>query len=256
VVGWIRASARRCRQSHFDRRGPTAITSTANACPGAEVSRFNPRRTAIEWVETGPFLRQSGKQPFEANLVHLPGEWWPAGRGNGEVGWARSKRPVRLRRPRGHEGDPARQRAADRASLGADGVVRLSPATTLRLQRTTVRESASLLGWCRWTAIVCRDEPARDLFERQRELPSGPRSQAKLDSANCSRCPNARQLVVHGVSTRAFESPYPSHPGIPIQNTEEKNPAVLLRTDHLSQGLPPLWASLGNEAREPDDSSF
>ena len=202
--------------------------------------RFNPAANRYDWVEMGPLLGEPGKRFFEASLVHLPDGWVVAGRGNGETGWARAKDPFTSWSPMAFIKEPPINSPLT-AFLCADGVVRLFSGDRVA---SPVRNGRDPL-YC-WDVQAAGDFSTtnrREIFSTASgKLPIRPASQAKLDFCELFPLSGRTQLVVHGVSTRSFNHPYPGYPGIPIQNTQEKKAAGLYyaRITYRREP-PPVW---------------
>jgi hypothetical protein len=202
--------------------------------------RFHPLTGRYEWVELGPFLGGNGRKLFEASLVHLPGGWMVAGRGDGEVGWARSSDPFSSWSPLVFTKDPPINSPLT-VFRCADGVVRLFSGDRAASPTRNGRDPL----YC-WDVQVDREFAAtnrREIFSTASgKLPIRPASQAKLDFCELFPLSGRTQLVVHGVSTRGFNHPYPNRPTIPIQNTEEKNACGLYyaRITYRKE-VPPVW---------------
>ena len=199
--------------------------------------RFNPQTQHYEWIEMGPLLGAKGKRFFEASLVHLPDGWVLAARGEGESGWSRSRNPWESWPPVTFINDP-RVNSPMTVFRCADGVMRLFTGDPAVSPTHNGRDP-----------LYCWDVRADDGFKtgNRREilstatgkLPIRPASAAKLDFAELFPLHGRTQIVVHGVSTRAFNHPYPNRPGVPIQNAEEKKACGLYYARITYRKAPP-----------------
>ena len=202
--------------------------------------QFNVETKRYEWIEMGPLLGTPRKRFFEASLVHLPEGWIVAGRGEGDVGWSRADDPWASWAPLVFTKDP-RVNAPLTVFRCADGIVRLftgDPAVS------PTRNGRDPL-YC-WDVQPNRGFAAtnrREIFSSTTgKLPIRAAAAPKLDFCELFPLHGRSQLIVHGVSTRAFNHAYPGRPGIPIQNAAEKNACGLSYARLTYRQAPPaLW---------------
>ncbi len=202
--------------------------------------RFNAQTHRYEWVEMGPLIGTAGKKFMEASLVHLPAGWVVAGRGNGEVGWARSEDPWASWPALTFTQDP-RVNSPMTVFRCADGVVRLftgDPAVS-----PTHNGRDPLYCWDVRVEDGFATTNRREIFSSvSGKLPIRAAAAPKLDFGELFPLHGQSQLITHGVSTRAFNHPYPAHPGIPLQNAEEKKACGLYYARLTYRHAPdPMW---------------
>jgi hypothetical protein len=206
--------------------------------------RFNPESHRYEWIETGPMVGGDPKRTLiEASLVRLPDEWIVAGRGIGEIGWARSKDPFAALSPLIFTQDPPGH-VPMTVYRCPDGVMRLF-CNDIRTNPTRhIRDPL----FC-WDVAVSRGfatSNRREIFSVARgNLPIRAESHAKIDFPHLFPLQGRTQLVVHGVSMRAMNFPTEGNPGIPLQNAAEKDAAGLYYSRITYRQAPPASWQFG-----------
>jgi len=202
--------------------------------------RYNAKTHRYEWDEIGPLIDGAGRKFFEASLVHLNDEWLVAGRGNKEVGWARTRDPFASWSPLTFVKEPPINSPLT-VFRCADGVVRLFSGDGVASPLRNARDP--FYCWDIQTQGEISASNRREIFSTvSGKLPIRPASQAKLDFCEVFPLHGRTQLVVHGVSTRAMNHPYEGYPSIPIMNDEEKNACGLYYARITYRKAPPsLW---------------
>ncbi len=202
--------------------------------------RFDPRSRLYEWVELGPFLSEAKTSFSEASLLHTSKEWILATRTNRGIGWTKSADPF----VRWEKTTFAREPVVS-APLTAfqcpDGLVRLFTGDRAASPQRYDRDPL----YC-WDVHPERDFAVTNrqtLFDSQQaKLGMRPAVRAKIDFCELFPHHGKTQLIVHGVSTRAYDFPYEGVGGIPILNAEEKAASGLYfsRITYRKE-QPPAW---------------
>jgi hypothetical protein len=211
-----------------------------NAFDGGRVAplryAYSSDRGLYEWVQTGPLLSGPGVGIFEAGLAP-----WGAGfvmsarlqAGSG-VAWARMEDPF------GRAPEVTAARAPDTNSpltlfRCADGVLRLLTGEKGRRDPLYVWDVDPAEGF----AVSNR----RVVFDSVKAgLPIRPAAQPKVDMGKVLPAQGRTQLVVHRVSVRSFNRPYPNRPSIPVINKKEKEACGIYATRiTFRDALPPPW---------------
>ncbi len=215
--------------NHFDRGRIAALKH-----------QFNPASGRYEWTALGPFLGEARKPLSEASLVRLADGWLVAARGSGQITWARATDPFTAWSDLTLTKEPAVSAPLTAFRCG-DGIVRLFTGDKVASPQRYDRDP-----------LYCWDvQPDRDFaVSQRREIYSSTASRPpfrltarpKIDFCELFPHHGRTQLIVHGVSTRAFNHPYDGQPGIPILNAAEKSTSGLYvaRLTYRT-APPPLW---------------
>lgn len=220
--------------NHFD-RGRLAVLKY----------RFNPQTRLYEWVETGTLLADTKRQLSEASLLRLADGWLVAARSNaGLVAWARTSDPFASWSPLVLAPAPAVS-APLTSFTCADGVVRLFTGDRNISPQKYDRDPL----YC-WDVQVDRDfalSHRQTLFDsEQARLPMRRVVRPKIDFCELFPLHGRTQLIVHGVSTRAYNHKYEGT-SIPPVNAEEKRASGIYHARiTYRQEPPPRWQFQGN----------
>ena len=191
-----------------------------NAFDGGRIAalcyRYDPSSRRYEWVRTGPFLGGPGRGIFEASLVPNGGSWMVGARilGRAGVAWTRtddpfSTMPAVVIRP-----EP-RSTAPRTVFACPDGAVRMLTGDQGR------RDPLYMWKVDPDREFACTDR--RVVFDsREAGLKIRPQSHPKVDMAKLLPPQGREQILVHRVSVRCFNHPYPRRPDIPVINGAEK----------------------------------
>ena len=195
--------------NHFD-RGRLAVLKY----------RFDKSTGRYDWVATGPWLTAPRVALSEASLVRLPEGWLVAARVNGLVAWARSADPLAGWEPVTFSREPTVS-APLTVFRCADGVVRLFTGDRVASPQRYDRDP--LYCWDVRTTGEVATSNRRVIFDSEvAKLPMRRAVRPKIDFCELFPLHGRTQLVVHGVSTRAYNHAYEGQAGIPPLNAEEK----------------------------------
>ena len=216
--------------NHFDRGRIAALKF-----------RLDPASRLYEWVEMGPFLVEPKVSFSEASLLRTSKEWIMAARSNrGMIAWTRSADPFT-----GWEKAVFAKEPGVSAPLTAfqcpDGVLRLFTGDRAASPQRYDRDP--LYCWDVQTANGFAVVNRRTLFDsREAKLAMRPAVRPKIDFCQLFPHHGRTQLVVHGVSTRAYDFPYAGVAGIPALNAEEKAASGLYYSRIIYRKEPrPAW---------------
>jgi hypothetical protein len=239
-VGWMNQSF--CPPVPFNREASEWVD--CNHFDGGRLAvlkyRFNPQTRLYEWVETGPLLGDANKPLMEASLVRLPGAWLVAARTSvGKVAWVRTANPF-ASWPEPLLGKEPAAAAPLTAFACPDGTVRLFTGDRAVSPQKYDRDPL----YC-WDVQVDKEVSVslrQTLFDsEQTKLPIRRAVRAKIDFCELFPYHERTQLIVHGVSTRAYNHPY-AGTNIPPVNAEEKAVSGIYCAKILYRNeLPSLW---------------
>ncbi len=206
--------------------------------------RFDPPSGRYEWVATGPWLTAPRVALTEASLVRLADGWLVAARANGLVAWARSADPFAGWEPVAFSREPSVS-APLTAFRCADGVVRLFTGDRAVSPQNYDRDPL----YC-WDVNATGEVSVanrRIIFDSEAvKLPMRRAVRPKIDFCELFPLHGRTQLVVHGVSTRAYNHPYEGQAGIPALTPEEKAGSGLHYARlNYRQAPEPLWKFAG-----------
>ena len=219
--------------NHFD-RGRLAVLR----------HRFNAATGLYEWTDTGPWLAAPRVALSEASLVRLADGWLVAARSNGVVAWARSADPFA-----GWDAVTFSREPSVSAPLTvvrcSDGTVRLFTGDRVASPQRYDRDP--LYCWDVKTAGEVSVSNRRVIFDSEAaKMPFRRAVRSKIDFCELFPLHGRAQLVVHGVSTRAYNHPYEGQPGIPPLNAEEKAASGLHFARLTNRTAPePAWKFAG-----------
>lgn len=202
--------------------------------------RFDKGTGRYDWVATGPWLTAPRVALSEASLVRLPEGWLVAARANGQVAWARGADPFAGWEPVTFSREPTVS-APLTVFRCADGVVRLFTGDRVASPQRYDRDP--LYCWDVRTTGEVAVSNRRVIFDSElAKLPLRRAVRPKIDFCELFPPHGRTQLVVHGVSTRAYNHPYEGQAGIPPLNAEEKAASGLHYARLTYRAAPaPLW---------------
>lgn len=200
--------------------------------------QFNAETRLYEWVKTSPFLADPKRQLSEASLLRLPDSWVVAARSNaGRVAWMRSDDPFGRWPEPVYPAEPAVS-APLIAFVCADGAVRLFTGDRAASPQRYDRDPL----YC-WDVDVRHDFRVgnrRVIFDSaQARLPMRRAVRPKIDFCELFPPHGYTQLIVHGVSTRAYNHPYEGT-AIPPLNAPEKDASGIYYAKITYRREPPV----------------
>jgi hypothetical protein len=176
---------------------------------------FNEKLGLYEWAQTGPFF--AGERPiFEGSLAPWKGGWVLSARlsGGSGVAWARTDNPFSRVPPATIVAEPTTNSPLTVFRAG-DGVLRILTGEKGRRDPLFSWDVDPDRGFAVSNKRVLFDSVASG-------LPIRPAQQPKVDMAKLLPAQGGVQLLVHRVSIRGFNHPYPNRPSIPVASPEEK----------------------------------
>ncbi len=220
--------------NHFD-RGRLAVLKF----------RFHPQTRLYEWVETGPLLTDPKLQLSEASLLRLADGWLVAARTNaGRVAWVRTANPFASWPPVVLAKEPAVS-APLTAFMCADGVVRLFTGDRAVSPQKYDRDPLYCWDVALDGAFTVRHR--QTLFDSdQARLPMRRQIRPKIDFCELFPHHGRTQLVVHGVSTRAFNHLYEGTGIPPLHEAEKRASGIFCARITYRREPPPLWQFPGD----------
>ncbi len=190
------------------------------------VLRYVFRAGGVEWVETGPVLSEPGRNTSEPSLARYRDSWVICARSSGGVarggiGWTRTDDPFKSLPPLVYPKSPASD-APITAFRCADGRFRLFGGDHASSPYKRTRDPLYCWEIDPENGFACSDR--RLVFDsRKAGLPLRLESWPKIDMPKLLPPEGHVQRLVHRVSVRSFNAPYPRRPAIAVINAAEKS---------------------------------
>lgn len=179
-----------------------------------------------EWIQTGPVLSEPGRNTFEPSLARHRDSWVICARSSGGVaqggvGWTRTDDPFKTLPPLVYPKSPATD-APITAFRCADGRLRLFGGDHASSPYKRTRDPLYIWEIDPENGFACSDH--RLVFDSLKAgLPLRLESWPKIDMPKLLPAEGNTQRIVHRVSVRSFNAPYPNRPTIPVITAEEKS---------------------------------
>ncbi len=183
------------------------------------------RSGRYEWIETGPAFSEAGRNTFEPSLARFRDSWVVCARSSGGVarggaGWTRTDDPFRALPPLVYPASPATD-APVTAFRCADGRLRLFGGDHASSPYRRTRDPLYAWEIDPDRGFACSDR--RLIFDSLAAgLPLRLESWPKIDMPKLLPAEGNVQRLVHRVSVRSFNAPYPNRPAIPLIAPAEK----------------------------------